>query len=72
MNLQDGNLRGLMTRGSKEMMAERWWGMLERLGVRYALDQSYSRASVTLNNPVSKCPPTYHSEFINEDSALSC
>ena len=49
------------------MVAGRWRGMLGRLDVRDALDQRYSEA---FSNPVSKsCSLTYHSKFINEDSA---
>ena len=73
MNLQNGDLRESITQGGKEMMAERWRDMLGRLGVREALDQtyqSYSRTLVTFSSPVSKSSLTYHSEFINEDSAL--
>ena len=41
MTFQNGNLSELMTQGGKEMMAGRWRGMLGRLGIQDALDQTY-------------------------------
>jgi hypothetical protein len=45
MNFQNDHLSESMIQGGKEMMAGRWRGMLDRLDVRDALDQAYSRVS---------------------------
>ena len=45
MTPQNGSLYDSMTQGGKEMMAGLWHGMLERLNVRDALDQTYSKIS---------------------------
>ena len=58
-----------MAQGGKEMMVGRWRSMLGRLDVQDALDQSYSGLSTSAIRRVD-FPLTYHSELIDEDSAL--
>ena len=69
MSLQKIYLSESMTQGGKEMMAARLQGKPERLNVRDALDQAYSKFFSSFGDSVSESTLTYHSELIEGDSA---
>ena len=48
VDLQNGDLSESMTKHGKEIVARRWPGMLGKLDVRDALDQSYSVLSLVI------------------------